>query len=240
MKKIIYLLILTSFTNNTYGIKPLSSLKNKGIFFELTAKNKSVEEFTKTISENTNYRLTGIHKPNIAEKVLIKRSDDAADWFSVIFIYSLLNEVEEQLILMLGKEELNVIEELNIKEQKTFLKKGLDKYISKKDLDDKPRKIEASHFSRFLKIYLRAHIFIKENGKIDVENLERILYENAGKPGKRSYFTKYIQKLFDSEKIITPSLITCLKSEYINMEATIGFVRDFVASLRIGSACEIF
>ncbi len=235
MKKIVILfLTLSLFTKNTYGIRTYKSLgKFKSTFDMLTAKDKTLEKFAKTISENTNYQLTGVFKPNIAEKVLSKKKEDAIEWFSIIFIYSLLNEVKEQLQLALGKEELDAILNLSKKELVILLNKSLDKYIKDKSLN-------LQYLSRFLKILLRVHLFIKENGKVGVEDLEKILYKNTGKSGKKSYFTKYIQQLYNNKKIITPSLITCLESEYINFEATIGFVRDIIASLRTGSTCSMF
>lgn len=107
MKKIIVTsLFFTLLLTQANAIRQYKNLETKaqGIFNSLTAKDNTIEKFKETISSYYNYRLTDISNPNIAEKVLYKELKDTDQWFSIIFVYSILNEIEEQLASKTGKK----------------------------------------------------------------------------------------------------------------------------------------
>lgn len=107
MKKITMLVFILLFTGNTYAIREYKSLPkvHKRIYDSLIATNKNLNDFKKTISFSYNYRLTNIANQNIAEKILNEKEfQNKKEWFFVIFIYSILNEIEEQLESNKGKK----------------------------------------------------------------------------------------------------------------------------------------
>lgn len=102
MKKILILGLLLSLTIGQ--IKAIREYKHdltkieKRQFRNLTTRKIHLKDFVKYIEQNDNYKITNIVKPNIAKQLLkSNKIEKQTEWYSTILMYSILNEIEEQV-----------------------------------------------------------------------------------------------------------------------------------------------
>lgn len=93
----------------------------KSQFGNLTKRKTHLKDFVKYIEQKDNYKITNIANPNIAERLLkSSKNENLIEWNSTILIYSILNEIEEQITsgIRMGRFEkilTRALEEINEK-----------------------------------------------------------------------------------------------------------------------------